>query len=131
VIWVVALVLSVHLAALAAALAWPVEPGTIVGAVFGGGMVAVGNVMPRLRPNAVAGLRTPGLLRDPQRWARAHRRFGALWLLGGLAVLVIAFEAPRWGLTAGVVAMLVAMLVMLLASRADRSYQGGLPPLRP
>jgi len=115
--WTVALILSFHVAILAAALAWPVEPGLIVGLTFGAGLLIVGNVMPRLRPNAIAGIRTARTMRDPVLWARVHRIYGALWLLGGVAVLAVAWMAPRYALAAGAAALLMTSLAMLAVPR--------------
>lgn len=116
VIWVVGLVLSVHVAVLAAGLSWRVEPGLIVGLVFGAGLLTVGNVMPRLRPNAVAGIRTARTMQDPQIWARVHRRYGAYWLVSGVIVLAVAILAPRYALTAGAATLLITSLATLAGS---------------
>src|SRR5215208_121131 len=56
--WVVALVLSIHVAFLSGALGWGVPPGLVVGATFGVGVLMVGTAMPSLRPKPVAGIRT-------------------------------------------------------------------------
>ena len=119
--WIVALVLSFHVAVLAIALSWRVEPGLVVGVVFGAGLLIVGNVMPRLRPNAIAGIRTARTLRDPLLWARVHRTYGALWLACGIAVLVVSWLAPRYALSTGVLALLVSSLAMLAFSRTFTS----------
>ncbi len=118
--WVVMLVLAVHFALLSSVLSWRLAPGLIVGAVFGAGLIVIGNVMPRLRPNAIAGIRTAQTMRDPRLWARVHRTYGAFWLVAGIAVLIVAFVAPRYSLATGVAALLVsslAMLVVLLLGR--------------
>jgi hypothetical protein len=109
VIWVVALVLSMHAALLAVALAWPIAPGLIVGLTFGLGLIAVGNVLPRLRQNPVAGIRTGATMANAQLWARTHRAYGGLWVAGGIIVTTIAFVAPRF-------ALLTALLVLMLTS---------------
>ncbi len=115
--WVVMLVLSMHLAVLSSALGWHEEPGTIVGIVFGIGMIVVGNIMPRLRPNPVAGIRTPRTMADPQLWARIHRVYGAFWMIGGIAVLVVAIGLPRWAMVTGLAAILLSSLAMLAVPR--------------
>jgi uncharacterized membrane protein len=117
VLWVVALVLAIHGEMLASALDWPVTPGRIVGLTFAAGLLGVGNVLPRLRPNAVAGIRTARTLRDPQLWARVHRRYGTLWVAGGALVLVSALVAPRYALLVGTAALLGASLAMLAGGR--------------
>jgi uncharacterized membrane protein len=114
--WIVSLVLSMHLAMIAVVLGWSFAPGTIVGVVLGAGLLVIGNLMPRLRPNAVAGIRTASTLRDPLLWARVHRIYGALWLVAGVAVIVVAVAAPRWAFAAGVGALLLSSLAMLFVT---------------
>ena len=115
--WVVMLVLSMHLAVLSSALGWYGEPGTIVGIVFGIGLVIVGNTMPRLRPNPVAGVRTARTMADPKLWARVHRVYGGSWVIAGVAVLIVAIIAPRYALVTGIVALLLSSLAVLAAPR--------------
>lgn len=117
VLWVVSLVLSFHLALLAEALQWSLEPGRIVGVTFGLGMLLVGNAMPRLRQNAVAGFRTARTMSDPQAWAQVHRTFGAIWLVAGFVVLVTSIIAPRYALVAGLALLLLSSVVGLVATR--------------
>ncbi len=117
VIWAVSLVLAMHVAILAAALAWPVHPGLIVGLVLGAGLLVVGNVMPRLRPNPVAGIRTARTMQDPLLWAQVHRRYGAFFLIGGAVVLAVAVLAPRYALTVGAATLLITSLASLVAPR--------------
>ena len=113
--WVVSLVLSMHVAMLGVALGWSVQPGTIVGLVLGSGLIVIGNLIPRLRPNVIAGIRTPGTMRDPLLWARVHRLYGALWLAAGIAIVVVALASPRYAFATGVVALLLSSLAMLVA----------------
>jgi uncharacterized membrane protein len=102
---------------LSSALGWYGEPGTIVGIVFGIGMLIVGNVMPRLRPNPVAGVRTAGTMADPQLWARVHRVYGAAWVVAGIAVLGVAIIAPRYALATAVAGLLLSSLAVLVTPR--------------
>ncbi|HVF39760.1 MAG TPA: SdpI family protein [Gemmatimonadaceae bacterium] len=111
VIFVVSIVLALHAAMLAIALDWPVAPGMIIGIVFGVGLAVIGNVMPRLRPNPIAGVRTPLTMRDPQAWANVHRAVGAAWLIAGVIVLLVGVAAPRY-------AFLTALALMSLSALA-------------
>ncbi|MBA2707582.1 MAG: SdpI family protein [Gemmatimonadaceae bacterium] len=113
VIWAVSLVIGIHLAALAVALDWPVAPGSIVGFVFGIGLVVVGNVMPRLRPNPIAGVRTRQTLRDPKAWARVHRRLGGMWIISGVIIVVVGFVAPRYAFVTAVGLLTLSLLAGL------------------
>ena len=115
--WVVMLVLSMHLAVLSSALGWYDEPGAIIGIVLGLGLVIVGNIMPRLRPNPVAGVRTARTMADPKLWARIHRVYGAFWMVAGIVVLIVAVTAPRYAIVAAIAAFLVSSLPVLAAMR--------------
>jgi SdpI/YfhL protein family len=55
--------------------------------LFGLLLAGIGNVLPRVRPNPVVGIRTRHLLVDRVAWARVHRMLGYfLVTLGALAV---------------------------------------------
>jgi len=120
VIWVVSLVIGMHLAALAVALAWPVAPGLIVGLVFGVGLIVVGNVIPRLRPNPIAGVRTRQTLQDPNAWARVHRRLGGMWIISGVIVVVVGFLAPRYAFVSAVALLSLSMMTGLVAGTGKK-----------
>jgi uncharacterized membrane protein len=50
-------------------------------------LVGIGNVLPRVRPNTVVGIRTRHLLDDRVAWSRVHRMAGYfLVTLGAIAV---------------------------------------------
>lgn len=55
--------------------------------LFGLLLVGIGNVLPRVRPNTVVGIRTRHLLEDRVAWSRVHRLAGYfLVTLGAVAV---------------------------------------------
>jgi uncharacterized protein len=116
VLGVVVLLLGLHAAVLAAALDAPSIATRLVPAALGGSLVLMGNVMPRLRPNWVAGLRTRRLLEDPQLWRTTHRVFGAAFVVSGLLTILVAGVAPRYGLLVGVVSLLVSLVIGAVAS---------------
>lgn len=113
---VVMLLLGMHAAILAGALGYPGVAARTVPAVFGACLVLMGNVMPRLRPNWVAGVRTQRTLEDPQLWRTTHRAFGTAFVVSGLVTIVTAFAAPRYGLLVGIASLVVSCVVGLVAS---------------
>lgn len=117
VLWAVSLVLSVHLALLAEALQWSIQAGTIVGITLGGGMMVVGNAIPRLRPNAVAGIRTARTMNDPAEWARVHRTFGAVLLAVGIVTVIASIVAPRYALATGLGLLFLSSAAALVTAR--------------
>jgi hypothetical protein len=65
----------------------PIPAPRLVVVLFGLLLIGIGNVLPRLRPNAVVGIHTRSLIDDRAAWARMHRLAGYfLVLLGALAI---------------------------------------------
>ena len=65
----------------------------LVVALFGGVLIAIGNLLPRTRPNLAIGIRTARTLADRSLWIRLHRTcgrvavvFGAVLMISGLSV---------------------------------------------
>jgi uncharacterized membrane protein len=110
VIGVLTIILAFHAAVLSAVTGWPAAPGRVAGLLLAAALVIIGNVMPQLRPNSVAGVRTARTLRDPVEWARVHRALGVAWVLAGVATAGVALVAPRYALVTWVAAMLVALV---------------------
>lgn len=53
--------------------------------------VVVGNYLPKCRQNYTVGIKLPWTLADEDNWNRTHRMAGALWVAGGLLMIVDAF----------------------------------------
>ena len=113
---VVILILGVHAAIIAGALGYAGVASRIIPMVLGAALIAMGNVMPRLRPNWVAGVRTKRTLQDPQLWRTTHRAFGTAFVVAGFLTMVVALVAPRYGLVTGIVSLALACLVGGVAS---------------
>ena len=86
----VATLVAIHLATIASALGWPIPVTKIVAASVGVLLVAVGNVLPRARPNFFFGIRTPWTLSSDSVWMRTHRVGGYALVAGGLLQIVVA-----------------------------------------
>lgn len=79
--------------------------------------IAIGNVLPKTRPNFFLGIRTPWTLSSPSTWEKSHRLGGLLLMLAGLAGVVGAFVfSGRWALYSGVAAMLTAAFITVVYS---------------
>ena len=113
---VVLLLLGAHAGIIAGALGYAELAVRIVPAVIGVCLILMGNVMPRLRPNWVAGIRTRRTLEDPQLWRTTHRAFGTAFVLSGILTIGVALVAPRYGLLTGIVALALSCVVGLIAS---------------
>ena len=116
VLGIVMLLLGLHVAVLAAVLGAPGLASRLVPAALGVSLLGVGNVMPRLRPNWVAGLRTQRLLDNPLLWREAHRTFGAAFVVAGIVTIVAGVMAPRYGLVVGISMVLLACVIGFAAS---------------
>jgi uncharacterized membrane protein len=113
---VVLLLLGVHAAIIAGALGYTDLAVRVVPAVIGVSLILMGNVIPRLRPNWVAGVRTKRTLENPQLWRETHRAFGTAFVVSGALTMVVALVAPRYGLLTGLAALLLSCVVGLIAS---------------
>ena len=111
------LILGVHLAVLVA-LTTQLQINVVrfvahaVPVMLGLALIVIGNVLPRLRPNVVIGIRTSRTLTDRAAWARANRTAGyaavgagAAFLLAGLLPSLPVMEFASIA-ALGVVAML-------------------------
>ena len=58
--------------------------------MFGLALVSIGNLLPRLRPNGVIGIRTPRTRADRTTWARTHRAAGYATVAMGISILASA-----------------------------------------
>jgi hypothetical protein len=117
---VVILLLGVHAAIIAGALGYAGVASRIIPAVLGACLIVMGNVMPRLRPNWVAGVRTTRTLEDPQLWRTTHRAFGTAFVVAGFLTMVVALVAPRYGLVTGLASLMVSCIVGGIASTRAR-----------
>jgi hypothetical protein len=108
-----------HVGAVATILEWPVWVLRGSLAAIGLAMMVLGNIVPRTRPNWIAGLRTKSAMRDPDLWRTTHRRFGALLMLTGLAVVVTAMLATPFALPVGVAGALASAIAASVSAGRD------------
>jgi uncharacterized membrane protein len=120
VLGVVMLILGFHVAIIAGALGYTAIAVRAVPVMLGVCMVLMGNVMPRLRPNWVAGVRLMRTFEDPQLWRSTHRALGAAFVVSGLLTTLIGLVAPRYGLATGIATLMVSCIVGLVASMRPR-----------
>lgn len=60
----------------------------LVVVLFGAVFIAIGNLLPRTRPNLALGIRTSRTLSDRAFWIRLHRTFGNLSVALGVVIVV-------------------------------------------
>lgn len=117
---VVVLILGVHAGMIAATLGHETLAPRIINAVMGISLVAAGNVMPRVRPNLMAGVRTRRTLTDPELWRATHRMLGLGFVMAGAITVVIGLIAPRFGLITAVVSLVIACIVAAVGGARGR-----------
>ena len=117
---VTSLILLAHIAFLGSLLDWPPWSYRVITGVLGAGLIAAGNVMPRVRPNWIVGIRTKKTLSDRETWARTHRALGALLVVSGGMVIVFSVIAPRYAIAVAVVELLVSLALSHMLGARDR-----------
>jgi len=84
-------------------------------ALLGLCLIAVGNVIPRTKPNWIVGLRTKRTLGDPAVWFRTHRILGMLMMVTGSIVVIMSLIAPAYTLIAAVGLLLASFPIAYVA----------------
>jgi uncharacterized membrane protein len=87
----------IHLAVIGAALGAPISIHRLVPIAFGVMLIAIGNQLPRARPNWWFGIRTPWTLSNDRVWERTHRVGGYLMTGAGAAIIVGALVTKLAG----------------------------------
>ena len=59
--------------------------------ILGIAMIIIGNIMPKLRMNAAAGLKTKWSMKNETTWKKSQRFGGISYIIGGIAIVVICF----------------------------------------
>jgi len=99
-------------------------PRTVV-VMLGLVMIAIGNLLPRTRPNVAVGLRTSRTLTNPQLWQQVHRSGGYVTVALGVVIavtgLVLAHEAV--GAVVGGAALVAATSVFVSYRRHAGAVQ--------
>jgi uncharacterized membrane protein len=97
-----------------------VPVGRLVVLLFGVMLVAIGNLLPRTRPNVAVGVRTNRTLTSTQLWQQVHRAGGYATVGLGLAIAATSLVSARE--TAGVLISASALLAALAVFASYRRY---------
>ena len=119
--WVIVLILGVHAGMIAAALGHQALAPRLIIVTMGLCLAAAGNVMPRLRPNLMAGVRTRETLNDPHLWRATHRILGATFVMAGTITAVVGLLAPAYGLMTAIVTLIGACVVAAVGGARARN----------
>lgn len=91
--------------------------------LFGGVFIAIGNLLPRTRPNLALGIRTSRTLSDRDFWIRLHRTCGNLSVTLGIIIVVagLSFSGPAIGPVVGAAAITSVAALFVTYRRQRRA----------
>ncbi|PLX25786.1 hypothetical protein C0580_01460 [Candidatus Parcubacteria bacterium] len=89
--------------------------------------VCIGLIMPQIKQNWFAGIKTPWTLSDNENWEKTHRFGGKMFILGGLVFLSMAFLPSNYFIVVFVVAIAIILSPILYSYFIFRNSQK-LPP---
>ena len=101
----------------------PVAPRAVV-VLVGLFVAAIGNALPRTRPNLLFGIRTARTLDDRQLWMRLHRAAGYVAVVAGAAVALAAMRLSKDG-----IAWVVAAVALGGTAVLSATYIAGVPAI--
>lgn len=90
----ITLMFVIHLFALGSALGMRLPIERLIPAAVGVLFIVLGNLLPRVRPNWMVGIRTPWTLSSDRVWERTHRVGGYLMMGAGVLLVLAAPFAP-------------------------------------
>jgi len=120
---VTGLMAGLHFVMLDVALSGRGAAGRGLGFVLASFTLALGLLLPKLRRNGIAGIRTPYTLSSDETWQKTHRIGGILFFVAGLVGLV--------GTAMGSVAVVIGALVVATLASAAYSFLAGKPASTP
>lgn len=103
---------AMHGAMLAIALGYQIPIIKVAMVLMGALFIVLGNIMPRIRRNHVAGFRTKATLSNDVVWSRTHRAGGAAMMVTGVVIALGALAPNSWGIPI----ILVSVLVMAVGT---------------
>jgi len=120
---IIVMVIAIHLLVLAGlsgvAILRP-WAGRIVLVIVGAALIAIGNLLPRTRPNVAFGIRTSRTLSDRRLWMVTHRAAGQGAVALGAVVMVAGavLPGPAMPLAVGAAGLVAATAVLISYRRA-------------
>jgi uncharacterized membrane protein len=88
---VAAFLLGTHVVTLLIARGMRIEMSVVMPVLIGALFVVLGNYMTKMRRNFFIGIRTPWTLADEDVWFRTHRLGGRVFVVAGVALMIVPF----------------------------------------
>jgi uncharacterized membrane protein len=124
---VLAFLAGTHVLIVGYNLGWPINLTRIMGIGSGLLFIILGNVMTRVRPNWIFGIRTPWTLSSDLAWRQTHRLGGYLFVVSGIAVIAtgVLWPASTFAvlLTGSLLSAGIAIVWSYFAWRRDPAVQ--------
>jgi uncharacterized membrane protein len=83
----------------------------ILSTCLGIGLILLGNILPKCKPNRLIGIRTKRTLANESIWYKTHRFGGKIYLLGGVLMAILCISVFN-----GVIALLFSLSVFIILS---------------
>lgn len=101
----------------------PVDLYQLLFGILGVGLIAVGNVLPKLRMNSLIGLRTVWSMKNEETWKKSQRFGGISLILGGLGIVLVSllaegFSCVLWSI--GILAVLTSIDIFYTCQTAKK-----------
>jgi uncharacterized membrane protein len=109
--------LGMHIIILRAALGYPVAMERVLPIGLGVLFIAIGNLLPRARPNWFIGIRTPWTLSSDRVWEKTHRFGGHVFVGAGILMVLSVLVTAPWAPV-----VLFTIIVLCTASVLIYSY---------
>ena len=116
VISVMLFMLALHIVVLRASLGYPVDMRRVVPIGIGLVFLAIGNLLPRARPNWFVGIRTPWTLSSDRVWEKTHRFGGRVFVAAGILITLAGLFAVQWAHAVAFTVILITVTVVLVYS---------------
>ncbi len=112
VLWICPLIcIGVNAATYSWALGNEVNVKTVVVLLLGVIFTAIGNLLPKCKPNRTIGIRIKGTLSSEENWNATHRFAGKIWFAGGVLMMLCGFLPGLW-MALGVCAVMLILVVI-------------------
>ena len=80
--------------------------------LLGVSMILLGNIMPKLRMNSVAGLRTVWSMKNETTWKRSQRFGGISFMVGGVLITIVCFLTKGFSCFWWTMGIIVILLIV-------------------
>jgi uncharacterized membrane protein len=124
-IWLSAVLLlaAIGVLVVAAALGSEIDTTLVVFVGVGALFIVIGNYLPKVRSNYMVGIRTPWTLTSDLSWDRTHRVGGRLFVLEGIAFIVLGLLRPGQGVFSAVLIGGIAIMLIFVFAYSYRVWK--------